>query len=202
MEDTRVYGYIRVSSVSQNIARQKDALLERGVKERDIFIDKASGKDFNRPNYQKMKSLLREGDTIVCLDLDRLGRNYDEIADEWKYITRDKKCNIDIVNMPILSTTQANGNLDTRFISEMMLQLLSYIAERERQHIRERQREGIESAMKAGVKFGRTPIEKPPEFSSVYQRVLRREITNREAMRELGLKPNTYYRFIDEEKKK
>ena len=196
----RVYGYIRVSSKSQNERRQIDALRQYGVDERDIFIDKVSGKDFERPNYQIMKSRLMAGDVVVVLDLDRLGRNYDEMAKEWQEITRDKNCDIEIINMPILSTVQKNESLDTKFLADMIFAILSYVAQRERESIKERQREGIQSARDRGIPLGRPVIEKPKEFSEVYQRVQNKEITNKQAMSMLGLKPDTYYKFVNQER--
>ncbi len=198
MTEKRVFGYIRVSSRTQNEARQKDAILKSGVLERDIFIDRQSGKDFSRPAYQQMIQSLRPKDEIVILDLDRLGRNYTEMAKEWFHITNELGCDIRVLNYPLLNTAQQESSFDSRFIANLIFQLLSYIAEKERIEIRDRQREGIESAKARGVKFGRSRIPKPDEFDKVFQRVLRREITSRQAMAELGLKTNTYYSFVRE----
>lgn len=194
--EKRKFGYIRVSSKTQNEARQRDALLNEGVLERDIFIDKQSGKDFSRPAYQNMVQSLQQGDEVVILDLDRLGRNYSEMAKEWNYITEEKECDIKVINYPLLNTAQEEKTLDRRFIAKLTFSILSYVAEKEREEIKRRQREGIESAKAKGVKFGRTKIPKPEEFDETYRKVLRREITNREAMRKLDLKPNTYYAFV------
>lgn len=196
--EKRKFGYIRVSSKTQNEARQRDALLNEGVLERDIFIDKQSGKDFSRPAYQNMVQSLQQGDEVVILDLDRLGRNYSEMAKEWNYITEEKECDIKVINYPLLNTAQEEKTLDRRFIAKLTFSILSYVAEKEREEIKRRQREGIESAKAKGVKFGRTKIPKPEEFDETYRKVLRREITNREAMRKLDLKPNTYYAFVKE----
>lgn len=196
--EKRKFGYIRVSSQTQNPERQRDALIKEGVLERDIFIDKQSGKDFSRPAYQKMVQSLQQGDEIVILDLDRLGRNYSEMAKEWNHITEEKECDIRVINYPLLSTAQEEKSLDKRFIAKLTFEILSYAAERERMDIKRRQSEGIESAKAKGVKFGRTKIPKPEKFDETYQRVLRREITNRQAMSELGLKTNTYYSFVSE----
>lgn len=196
--EKRKFGYIRVSSKTQNEARQRDALLNEGVLERDIFIDKQSGKDFSRPAYQQMIQSLQQGDEIVILDLDRLGRSYSEMAKEWNYITEEKECDIRVINYPLLSTAQEEKTLDKRFIAKLTFEILSYVAEKEREDIKRRQREGIESARAKGVKFGRTKIPKPAKFDEIYQRVLRREITNRQAMLELNLKTNTYYSFVKE----
>lgn len=196
--EKRVCGYVRVSSKDQNEERQREALLKEGVSEREIYVDKVSGRNFMRPEYQRMKSNLREGDTVVILDLDRLGRNYDEMASEWKYLTREKKCDIRIINCPLLNTAREEKSLDRLFIADMIFQLLSYVAQKEREEIKIRQREGIEVAKKQGVKFGRKRIPKPDDFDKVYERVLRREMTNRQAMERLGLKANTYYAFVKE----
>ncbi len=196
--EKRVFGYIRVSSRSQNEARQRDALIDAGVLERDIYIDKQSGKDFARPRYKELLRSLQKGDEVVILDLDRLGRNYLEMAKEWSFITEEKECDIKVINYPLLSTAQEEKTLDRRFIAKLTFEILSYVAEKEREEIRERQREGIRSAKSKGVKFGRNKIQKPEGFNETYQKVLRREITNRQAMDELGLKPNTYYSFVRE----
>lgn len=199
----RIFGYARVSSQSQNVDRQKDALLQYGVLARDIYIDKASGKNFDRPKYVEMKKQLEEGDVVVVVDLDRLGRNYSEMSEEWRIITKDKKCDIEILNFPLLSTTtkDENEHLENKLIADIVLHLLSYVAERERKDIRERQREGIESAKRNGVVFGRPQIQIPDDFNCTYEKVLKRQITNREAMETLGLKNNTYYKFAQQYRK-
>ncbi|MBD5547739.1 MAG: recombinase family protein [Lachnospiraceae bacterium] len=196
--EKRRFGYIRVSSKTQNEGRQRDALLNEGILERDIFIDKQSGKDFSRPAYQQMIQSLQPGDEIVILDLDRLGRSYSEMAKEWNYITEERECNIRVINYPLLNTAQEEKTLDRRFIAKLTFEILSYVGEKEKSEIQRRQREGIESAKAKGVRFGRTKIPRPEGFEGIYQRVLRREITNRQAMRELNLKPNTYYAFVKE----
>ena len=196
--EKRTFGYIRVSSRDQNPMRQKDALIKEGILPRDIFLDKQSGKDFSRPSYQRMIQSLQSGDEVVILDLDRLGRNYEEMAKEWNYITNELNCDIRVINYPLLSTSQEEKSLDRRFIANLTFQILSYIAEKEKEQSKSRQKEGIESAKMRGVKFGRSRIPKPEKFDETYQRVLRREITNRQAMEELGLKTNTYYSFVKE----
>ncbi len=196
--EKRKFGYIRVSSKTQNEARQRDALIKEGVLERDIFIDKQSGKDFSRPAYQKMIQSLQQGDEIIILDLDRLGRNYSEMAREWFYITNEKGCDIRVLNCQLLNTAQEEKNLNNRLIANLTFQILSYVAEHEREDIKRRQKEGIESAKAKGVKFGRTKIPKPANFDEIHNRVLLGEITNKQAMSELGLKVNTYYAFVKE----
>ncbi len=195
--ERRKYGYARVSSTTQNERRQIDALSAYGVQQRDIFTDKCSGRDFSRPEYLKMKSLLCEGDEVVILDLDRLGRTYDQMADEWNEITKTLKCDITILNCPILSTKGLGENsLDARLIADVTFSLLSYVAERERQSIRARQREGIEAARSQGITFGRPRVQKPLGFDAAYEQVLLRNITNKQAMANLNLRPSTYYSFV------
>ena len=195
-ESRRVFGYVRVSSKSQHVDRQREALLKRGVLARDIYVDTMSGRNFERPKYAEMKSQLQEGDLVVILDLDRLGRNYTEMASEWKYITDTKKCDIEVLNFPLLSTINEHEQLENRLIADIVLHLLSYVAERERKDILERQRDGIQIAKQNGVKFGRPKVPRPDNFSEVYQRVRNREITNVKAMEIMGLKPNCYYAFV------
>ena len=197
MSDKRIYGYARVSSKSQNESRQVKALLDYGCSQRDIFIDKASGKDFSRPEYEKLKTLLCPEDELVVLDLDRLGRNYEQMRDEWNEITRTLGCDITVLNCPAVSTKTNNGSsLDTRLIADIIFQVISYFAERERLSIRERQQAGIECARAAGVRFGRPKIQKPDEFDVLYEKVLKRQITNKVAMEKMGLKTNAYYGFV------
>ena len=152
--NTKTFAYCRVSSTDQNEDRQVEAMLELGINERDIFVDKCSGKDFDRPQYQALKLQLREGDVLVIKSIDRLGRNYKQICEEWREIVRDIKANIKVVDMPILDTTRTDG-LIGEVISDIVLQLLGYVAEQERTFIRQRQREGIDIALKNGTKTGR-----------------------------------------------
>lgn len=201
-ENPRKLGYVRVSTAHQNTDRQREALIKEGVAPRDIFTDTQSGKDFSRPQYQRMKEQLVAGDTVVVLDLDRLGRNYEEMSTEWFDIVKNRNCHIKIINFPLLNTASEKAGLEGQLIADIVFSLLSYVAQRERDHLLERQREGIEAAKRNGTKFGRPKVERPSEFSSVYVRVLRHEITNRQAMEQLGLKPNVYYRFASEEKER
>lgn len=192
------FGYIRVSSKDQNEARQVEKMKEIGIDERHIFIDKESGKDFDREQYKALFAMLREGDTVYVSSIDRLGRNYDEVLLQWSAITKDKKADIVVLDMPILDTRK-DRDLTGTLISDIVLQLLSYVAQKERENIRTRQAEGIALAKAAGKYKGRKPIEVDKEkFESVYGEVIRGERTNRYAMQKLGLKPNTYYRFVHE----
>lgn len=191
-------GYTRVSAKDQNADRQIKQMLDLGINERYIFCDKESGKDFEREQYKAMLAMLREGDVVYFTSLDRMGRNYQEIATQWRIITEEKRCDIVILDMEILDTRK-NQDLTGRLISDIVLKLLSYVAERERDNIRKRQAEGIAIAKEKGVYKGRKPIEIDKEaFEAVYAEVVRGERTNKYAMEKLGLKPNTYYKIVKE----
>ena len=163
---SKIFGYARVSSKEQNEERQLNAFKEFGIDERDIYVDKQSGKDFNRDNYLVLKHILRENDLLVIKSIDRLGRNYNMIIEEWKDITQNIKADIVVIDMPLLDTRNNKDLLGT-FISDLILQILSYVAEQERTFIKQRQKEGIENALNKGVKFGRPKIEKPANFDNV-----------------------------------
>lgn len=193
--DNRIFGYGRVSSKEQNEGRQIIAFKELGINERDIYIDKQSGKDFNREQYNLMKHNLRENDLLVIKSIDRLGRNYNMIIEEWRDITKSIKADIKVIDMPILDTSN-NKELLGNVISDIVLGLLSYVAETERTFIRQRQREGIDIAKNKGIKFGRPRIEKPINFDYVVNRWKNKEISTKDALKELNLKPNVFYNFI------
>lgn len=191
-------GYVRVSSKDQNEARQIEQIMAVGVDERHIFIDKASGKDFDREQYKAMVTMLRDGDVVYVTSLDRLGRNYQEIAEQWDYITKKKKADIVVLDMDILDTRK-NHDLTGVLIGDIVFKLLSYVAEKERENIRARQAQGIALAKERGVYTGRKPIQvDKAAFESLYGEVVRGERTNRYAMEKLGLKPNTYYRLVND----
>ena len=196
------YGYARVSSKDQNLDRQIEQLKGAGVEERYILCDKASGKDFDRRAYNTLVGtsmtapMLRSGDTLVILSLDRLGRNYQLIRQEWEKITHEIGADIEVLDMPILNIASENNTLDKRFVSDLVLQILSYVAERERSSIKERQQQGIETAKSKGTKFGRPEIAKPDNWESVYQKWKSEEITAVEAMRMTGLKKGTFYKLV------
>ena len=197
-----IYGYIRVSSKDQNEARQIKQMRDLGIEEKNIFIDKQSGKDFNREHYQELIGLLREGDVVNVPTIDRLGRNYEEILEQWSIITKQLKADIVVLDMPLLDTRN-DKDLTGTLISDIVLQLLSYVAEKERESIRTRQAEGIAIAKAQGKYQGRKPIQvDKAEFEKVYAEVIRGERTNRYAMQKLGLKPNTYYKAVNEYKTK
>ena len=191
---TKTFGYCRVSTSQQNEDRQIESMLAIGINERDIFVDKSSGKDFDRPQYQALKLQLREGDTLVIKSIDRLGRNYKQICNEWREITRDIKANIKVIDMPVLDTTRTEG-LIGEVISDIVLQLLSYVAEQERAFIKQRQAEGIKLAKEKGKRLGKPPIEFPANWHEVYQIWKDGTITAREAMKRMNLKPTSFYKL-------
>lgn len=191
----KIFGYVRVSSKEQNEDRQLIAFKEFGINERDIYIDKQSGKDFNREQYNVLKHILRENDVLVIKSIDRLGRNYNMIIDEWKDITKNIKADIVVLDMPLLDNRNNKDLLGT-FISDLILQILSYVAEQERTFIRQRQKEGIAAAKNNNVKFGRPKIEKPQNFDIVVNKWKNKEIKTKEAIEILGLKPNTFYNLV------
>ena len=191
----KVFGYARVSSKEQNEERQINAFKNFNIDERDIYVDKQSGKDFNRENYLILKHILRENDLLVIKSIDRLGRNYNMIIEEWKDITKNIKADIVVIDMPLLDTRNNKDLLGT-FISDLVLQILSYVAEQERSFIKLRQKEGIENALKKGVKFGRPKIEKPSNYDEVMSKWKDKKIKSKEAMELLGLKNNTFYNLI------
>lgn len=194
---SKVFGYARVSSKEQNEERQLVAFKEYGIDERDIYIDKQSGKDFNREQYSTLKHILRENDLLVIKSIDRLGRNYEMIINEWKDITKNIKADIVVIDMPLLDTRQNKDLLGT-FISDLVLQVLGYVAEQERTFIRQRQKEGIAAAKNNNVKFGRPKIEKPQNFDVVVNQWKNKKIKSKEAMELLGLKANTFYNMDKE----
>ena len=191
----KIFGYVRVSSKEQKEDRQLIAFKEFGIDERDIYIDKQSGKDFNREQYNILKHILRENDVLVIKSIDRLGRNYNMIIDEWKDITKNIKADIVVLDMPLLDTRNNKDLLGT-FISDLVLQILSYVAEQERIFIKQRQKEGIANAINNGVKFGRPKIEKPSNYDDVIRLWENKKIKSKEAMEMLGLKPNTFYNLL------
>ena len=191
------YGYIRVSTRDQNEDRQRIALEEAGVGH--IVLDKCSGKDFDRPGYRRLCRKLKPGDTLYIKSIDRLGRNYNEILEQWRYLTKEKKIAIVVLDMPLLDTRKGR-DLTGELIADIVLQLLSYVAQTEREFIRQRQAEGIAAAKARGVQFGRRPTPKPPEFSSVYLRWQLKELSARKAAALLGTTHQTFLKWAHEEK--
>ena len=179
-------GYIRVSSHDQNEDRQLIALHEVGVQDADIYIDKQSGKDFERPQYKRMLRKLKRGDLLYIKSIDRLGRNYAEILEQWRILTKDKGVDIVVLDMPLLDTRRGKDLMGT-FLSDIVLQVLSFVAENERVNIRQRQAEGIAAAKARGVRFGRPPAPLPENFHGVYQRWRAWKITGAAAAKECGM---------------
>lgn len=193
--NNKIFGYARVSSKEQNEDRQLNAFKELEINERDIFVDKQSGKDFNRLQYNLVKNMLRENDLLVIKSIDRLGRNYEMIIDEWKDITKNIRADIMVIDMPLLDTRQKKDLLGN-FINDLILQILSYVSDQERTFIKERQKEGIKVAKLKGTKFGRPRIEKPYNFNYVVSKWRNKEIKSKEAMHMLSLRPNTFYNLL------
>ncbi|MFL0194329.1 recombinase family protein [Clostridium sp. WILCCON 0269] len=195
--NNKMFGYVRVSSKEQNIERQIKEIQELGINERDIFIDKASGKDFSRQQYQALKQCLREGDLLYIKSLDRFGRNYKEIMQEWNIITKEIRADIKVLDMDLLDTTK-NKDLLGNFISDLVLQVLSFVAENERKNIKQRQAEGIAilKAKNGGRGIGRPAVQYPSNFKAVYEKWRAGDITAVVAMEELGLKKNTFYKLV------
>lgn len=191
------YGYIRVSTKEQNAQRQWIALMEFGVEKKNIFIDKQSGKDFERSGYQKMIRKLKSGDTIIVKSIDRLGRNYEEILEQWRVITKEKCAAVVVLDMPLLDTRQSR-DLTGTLIADIVLQLLSYVAQTEREFIRQRQKEGIAAAQKRGVKFGRKPKPRPTDFHMLKTQWQAGGISAREAARRLNITHSTFLRWANE----
>lgn len=207
------YGYARVSTAEQNLERQLVELRKYADDERHIITDKASGKNFERKGYNTLVGtatnapLLREGDLLVITSLDRLGRNYVEVRDQWNYITNDLKANIKVLDMPLLDTATEDSNLDRKFLADLVLQMLSYFADKERQSIRLRQRQGIDAmpvingkktSTKTGKPTGRPVIPYPDSWEGVYRQWKDGQITATEAMTQLGLKRTTFYKLLKE----
>lgn len=185
-----LYGYARVSSRDQNIDRQIIALKEVGVEEENIFIDKQSGKDFNRPSYQKLLETIKTGDMVIIKSIDRLGRNYSEILEQWRIITKVLNVDIKVIDMPLLDTSYGDGTLNN-FIADLVLQILSFQAEQERICIKQRQAEGIAAAKQKGVKFGRPRKQLPSNFEDLYCRYLNNEPVDRLSKDCKGLSKST-----------
>lgn len=191
------YGYVRVSSREQNEDRQLDALREMEIAKRNIFIDKQSGKDFERPQYKRLIRKVKREDLIYIKSIDRLGRNYSEIQEQWRFLTKEKGADIVVLDMPLLDTRRGKDLMGT-FLSDIVLQVLSFAAENERTNIRQRQAEGIAAAKARGVRFGRPQINMPEYFGKTVRSWERKEITVEEAVRRCGVSESTFYRRLRE----
>lgn len=190
-QTSQQYGYARVSSKDQNLARQIAALTEAGIDREKIFIDKQSGKDFNRPGYQRLVRKLQAQDELYIKSIDRLGRNYDDILEQWRYLTKGKKVYVIVLDFPLLDTRRSNGGVTGEFIADLVLQVLSYVAQVERENTYQRQLEGIREAKKRGVRFGRPRLPIPDRYDEVADMVRNKEMSLRQGARILGISYTT-----------
>lgn len=192
-----IYGYVRVSSTDQNEDRQLIALRDNGVDGGNVYMDKQSGKDFNRPQYKKLVQKLNPGDLLYILSIDRLGRNYEEIQNQWRVLTKEKGIDVCVIDMPLLDTRQGKDLMGT-FIADLVLQILSFVAQTERESIKKRQTEGIAAAKARGVKFGRPEIPIPGDFGKIVKKWEKKQLTFQEALRQCGMSEATFYRRLRE----
>lgn len=192
------YGYVRVSSREQNTDRQLMALSELGISRHRVYVDKQSGKDFDRPKYRRLVKVLREGDVLFVSSIDRLGRNYDDIIEQWRIITKEKKADIVVLDMPLLDTRQKGKDLTGTFIADLVLQILSYVAQTERENIRKRQAEGIAAAREKGVHLGRTPRELPADFAETVADWRAKKISLAQALEHLSVGKTYFYAKVKE----
>ena len=192
----QIYGYCRVSSREQNEDRQLAAMRDFGIQDCNIYLDKQSGKDFNRPAYLRLLKKVRHGDTIVVKSIDRLGRDYGEILEQWRIITKEKQAAIVVLDIPLLDTRLKNHDLTSTFIADLVLQILSYVAQTERELIKQRQAEGITAARSRGVRLGRPPMKRTTLFRTLKSSYKSKEISAREAARQLGIYHTTFLSWV------
>ena len=197
-----IYGYVRVSSTTQNVERQTEEMARLEIPNENVFIDKQSGKDFNRENYQLLRAKIKKGDLLIIKSIDRLGRNYKMILDEWYYITKVVECDVFVIDMPLLDTRSTPQNLVGRFIADIVLQILSFVAETERENIKSRQAEGIRIAKEKGVHMGRPKLVLPDNFDYVLQLYLAKEITCNNAAKMANMPISTFFKYLNLERKK
>ena len=190
------YGYVRVSTVTQNIDRQMDEMYKLGLTDNEIFIDKQSGKDFNREKYQELRNILKKNDLLIIKSIDRLGRDYNMIIEEWHYITKIVEADILVIDMPLLDTRNDATNLIGKFISDIVLQILSFVAETERENIKQRQAEGIRLAKERGVHMGRPRYVLPDNFNEVANKYLNKIISSNEAASTLNMARSTFLKYL------
>ena len=195
------YGYIRVSSRVQNISRQVEAMLDIGIRKQDMYVDKQSGKDFDRGEYKRLVKKLKAGDELYVKSIDRLGRDYEEIIEQWRYLTKTKDIDIIVLDLDLLDTRKEINGITSKFIADLTLQILSYVAHIERDNTRKRQAEGIRIAKEKGVKFGRPRAEIPPDFEEVLTLWQENKISKREGARILNTNHTTFSRWIKSREK-
>lgn len=196
-DKNKIYGYVRVSSTDQNEERQMVALAEAGVPEKNIFMDKQSGKSFDRPQYKKLVKKLKSGDLLYVLSIDRLGRNYEEIQNQWRVITKEIGADICVLDMPLLDTRQGKDLMGT-FIADLVLQILSFVAQSERENIKKRQEQGIAAAKAKGVRFGRPEIPLPDNFGKLVKDWEKKRISFEEVLKLCNMSEATFYRKLRE----
>ena len=192
-----IYGYVRVSSTDQNEDRQMAAMQKKAVPPQNVFVDKLSGKDFKRPEYRRLVQKLKEGDLLYLLSIDRLGRNYEEIQEQWRVLTKEKGIDVSVIDMPPLDTRQGKDLMGT-FIADLVLQILSFVAQTECENIKKRQAEGIAAAREKGVKFGRPEIAVPADFGQIVGKWEKRQLPFQEVLKRCGMSEATFYRRLRE----
>lgn len=192
-----LYGYIRVSSTDQNEDRQRIAIAAKDVPEKNVYMDKQSGKDFDRPQYKKLVRRLKQGDTVYILSIDRLGRNYHDVQEQWRIITKEKGADVCVIDMPLLDTRTAKDLMGT-FIADLVLQILSFVAENERANIKKRQEQGIAAAKARGVKFGRPEKPVPDNFVEIVHKWEQNDLATKDALKLCDMSRATFYRKIRE----
>ena len=197
MEEKSIYGYVRVSSLDQNEDRQLVEMKKVNIRSQNIYIDKQSGKNFERPEYKRLVETLKEGDLLYVLSIDRLGRNYEEIQEQWRILTKEKKVDICVIDMPLLDTRNGKDLMGT-FIADLVLQILSFVAQSERENIRKRQEQGIAAAKAKGVKFGRPEVPVPDDFGRIIKDWDRGKISLSEALKKSNMTKTTFYRKVRE----
>lgn len=193
------YGYVRISSRDQNPERQIRAMQEQQIPDADIYLDKMSGQDFSRPEYLRLMRILKKDDVLVVKSIDRLGRNYGEILEQWRKITKEIGADIQVLDMPLLNTKSSHSDLTGVFIADLVLQILAYVAETERTFIKQRQAEGIVEARQRGVQFGRRPMEHPPQYEKLKVLWQQGEVSARNAAKQLGITHRTFLRWVNKD---
>ncbi len=199
---TMIYGYVRVSSTTQNVERQTEEMERLNVPNENVYTDKQSGKDFNRENYQILREKIKKGDLLIIKSIDRLGRNYKMILDEWHYITKVVECDVFVIDMPLLDTRNTPQNLVGRFIADIVLQILSFVAETERVNTKQRQAEGIRIAKQKGIHMGRPKLVLPENFYDVLQLYFTKQITCQIAAQMANMPISTFFKYLNLEKQK
>ena len=200
--EIRRFGYARVSSKDQNLARQISALKEAGIDKRNIFTDRQSGKDFDRPGYRKLVEKLQKQDELYIKSIDRLGRNYNEILEQWRFLTKVRGINMIVLDFPLLDTRHSSGGVTGEFIADLILQILSYVAQVERENTHQRQKEGIREAQRRGVRFGRPRLPIPDEFDKVADAVRQKKISLRKGAGMLGISYTTLRNWMKSQENK